>query len=84
MGTKALVMAPSAKSLRSRFGILKAMKKASETALDPRKRAKSMVLTSPRIRLPAVASAINIPLLKTDFISYYTSNIKSKKNLPLK
>ncbi len=54
-GTKAMVKDPSAKSLRSKFGILKATKKASDAIPAPKYPAMTISLNNPKIRLNRVA-----------------------------
>ena len=54
-GMKATVSEPSAKSLRNRFGILKATKKASEARPAPKKAAMTTSLAKPNILLRNVA-----------------------------
>ena len=55
IGTNAMVRDPSAKSLLSKFGILKATKKASEAIPAPKNPAMTTSLTKPKIRLNRVA-----------------------------
>ena len=49
-GTNAWEKAPSAKSLRKKFGILNATKNASASALAPRTLARTISLNSPKTR----------------------------------
>ena len=55
-GIKEIVREPSAKSLRRRFGILNATKKASAARLAPKNQATMTSRTKPRIRLNRVAA----------------------------
>ena len=55
IGTNAMVNDPSAKSLRSKFGILKATKKASDAIPAPKYPAMTISINSPKIRLNRVA-----------------------------
>ena len=58
IGTNAMVREPSANSLLSRFGTLKATKKTSAIALVPRKYAITTSRKKPSILLRSVAPAI--------------------------
>ena len=55
IGTNAMVREPSAKSLLSKFGILKATKKASEAIPAPKNPAMTTSLNKPNTRLSRVA-----------------------------
>ena len=76
IGTNADVKAPSAKRLRNKFGNLNATKKASAIMPAPKKRARTISLMNPVIRLsnvklPNVAMDLNKDIFLSTLLSLF-------------
>lgn len=90
IGVKAAVSAPSARKLRSKFGILKATKKASANSDEPRRKAMRRSLPNPSRRLKRVSvdtmvvprsSNYNSPLFAGGFLmlpTYIPARIQTR------
>ena len=71
-GTKAILKEPSAKSRRSRLGMRKATKNASEPSPAPKNHAMTTSRTKPKIRLSSVAN----PIIPAAFVTRAFSDIE--------